>query len=586
VVHHRLTFIFIMAGTDETGAGSAFNEAEPSTTASAAPTSMSPPPPVAAADRERVVIVVSGKDHPGITSAIMAAVARAGVDILDVRQTSVRRRLTLAVELEVGMDARSQSVFRELLLAAKKVGTKIDFDIPESGRSLPSVSPTSGAQAASTSDTRVRRLSPCFPSTNYVLTLLSAEAVPPRFLQSLGELLEARGFSTDKITRLSRRQLRSLELSISHAPGAGRRSGALAELLAVEADGTNWRDVGAPAGNPTTAPVSGVAPSGDGAAGDAGGGDDLDSSAWALDDPDAVGTDVDVGDSVHGFNAEAMADFRSALYTFGKSQGVDVALQAESVLRRSKRLVVMDMDSTLIQQEVIDELARHAGVYEAVRDITHAAMGGGLDFNESLRQRVALLAGTPATAFRHVIDNLVYTDGAHELCRSLKKLGYRLAVISGGFTAITEHVRKELGLNYDYANQLEVGEDGRFTGRTVGPIVNAQRKADLLMTIAQQERISLNQVIAIGDGANDLPMLAVAGLGIAFNAKPAVQEAATFRINQRSLESVLYLLGFSEDDQQELSGRPQPVVPRVPPPVPTTERAGGAANGRGVVASA
>jgi len=583
-VHHRLTLIFIMAGTHKAGARSAFNEAEPSAMTSAAPTGMSPPPPVAAADRERVVIVVSGKDHPGITSAIMAAVARAGVDILDVRQTSVRRRLTLAVELEVGMDARSQSVFRELLLAAKKVGTKIDFDIPESGRSLPSVSPTPDAQAA-TSDTRVRRLSPGFPSNNYVLTLLSAESVPPRFLQSLGELLEARGFSTDKITRLSRRQLRSLELSISHAPGDGRRGGALAVLLAAEADGTSWRDVGASAGNPTTAPVSGVATSGDGAAGDAGGSDDLDSSAWVLDDPDAVGTEVEVGDSVHGFNAEAMADFRSALYTFGKSQGVDVALQAESVLRRSKRLVVMDMDSTLIQQEVIDELARHAGVYEAVRDITHAAMGGGLDFNESLRQRVALLAGTPATAFRHVIDNLVYTDGAYELCRSLKKLGYRLAVISGGFTAITEHVRKELGLNYDYANQLEVGEDGCFTGRTVGPIVNAQRKADLLMTIAQQERISLNQVIAIGDGANDLPMLAVAGLGIAFNAKPAVQEAATFRINQRSLESVLYLLGFSEDDQQELSGRPQRVVPPAPPPVPTTERAGVATNGRGVASA-
>eukprot|EP00168_Porphyra_purpurea_P012128 TRINITY_DN3151_c0_g1_i2.p1 TRINITY_DN3151_c0_g1~~TRINITY_DN3151_c0_g1_i2.p1 ORF type:complete len:600 (-),score=239.46 TRINITY_DN3151_c0_g1_i2:313-2028(-) len=571
-----------MAGTHEIGAGSAVNEAEPPTMAPTAPSGVAPPPPVTAADRERVVIVVSGKDHPGITSAIMSAVARAGVDILDVRQTSVRRRLTLAVELEVGMDARSQSVFRELLLAAKKVGTKIDFDIPESGRTLPAVSPSSAAEAAAASEPLVRRLSPGVPATNYVLTLLSAEAVPPRFLQSLGELLEARGFSTDKITRLSRRQLRSLELSISQAPGGGRQSGALAEIRAAEADGTGWRTFGAPAGDSAADPAA----SGDGAAGGGGGGDDLDASAWALDDPDAVGTkEVDVGDSVHGFNGQAMADFRSALYTFGKSQGVDVALQAESVLRRSKRLVVMDMDSTLIQQEVIDELARHAGVYEAVRDITHAAMGGGLDFNESLRQRVALLAGTPATAFRHVIDNLVYTDGAHELCRSLKKLGYRLAVISGGFTAITEHVRKELGLNYDYANQLEVGADGCFTGRTVGPIVNAQRKADLLMTIAQQERISLNQVIAIGDGANDLPMLAVAGLGIAFNAKPAVQEAATFRINQRSLESVLYLLGFSEDDQQELSGRPQQAPPRASPPVPTVERAGVAANGRGAASA-
>ncbi|KAK1869332.1 hypothetical protein I4F81_011810 [Pyropia yezoensis] len=370
----------------------------------------------------------------------MEAVARAGVDILDVRQTS--------------------SVFRELLLAAKRVGCKIDFDIPEGGRSLPppplpsSSSPPSGPAAVD---------SPCGDEG------------------AGGEKEEGR------------------KARAASAPSTGLAPGAAVPRLTPGVTPTNY--------------------------------------VLTL------------------LSAEA---FRSALYTFGKSQGVDVALQTESVLRRSKRLVVMDMDSTLIQQEVIDELARHAGVYEAVRDITHAAMGGGLDFNESLRQRVALLAGTPATAFRHVIDNLVYTDGAHELCRSLKKLGYRLAVISGGFTAITEHVRKELGLHYDYANQLEVGADGCFTGRTVGPVVNAQRKADLLMTIAQQERISLNQVIAVGDGANDLPMLAVAGLGIAFNAKPAVQAAASFRINQRSLGAVLYLLGFSEDDQLELSGRPRP----------------------------
>lgn len=244
---------------------------------------------------------------------------------------------------------------------------------------------------------------------------------------------------------------------------------------------------------------------------------------------------------------------RKALFALGKTASVDVALQAESVLRRSKRLVVFDMDSTLIQQEVIDELARYAGVYEAVRDLTHEAMSGKLDFRQSLAARVQLLRGTDVSVFDDVIANLIYTPGAKTLCRTLKRLGYRLAVISGGFTRVTSHVRHQLGLDYDYANTLEE-KNGKFTGKTIGPIVSAQRKADLLMAIAQRERITLDQVIAIGDGANDLPMLGTAGLGIAFNAKPAVQEAASFRINQTSLTNVLYLLGFSEKDQEELNG--------------------------------
>lgn len=244
---------------------------------------------------------------------------------------------------------------------------------------------------------------------------------------------------------------------------------------------------------------------------------------------------------------------RKDLFAIGRSYGLDVALQAESVLRRSKRLVVFDMDSTLIQQEVIDELARYAGVYDEVCAITNRAMMGEIDFRESLAQRCALLAGAPAHLFDKVIANLHYTPGAKQLCRTLKRLGYRLAVISGGFTRVTAHVRNELGLDYDYANQLEE-VDGVFTGRTVGPVVSAQRKADLLMTIAQLENVTLDQVIGIGDGANDLPMLGTAGVGIAFNAKPAVQEAARFRINQSSLRTVLYLLGISEQDQEELNG--------------------------------
>lgn len=249
-----------------------------------------------------------------------------------------------------------------------------------------------------------------------------------------------------------------------------------------------------------------------------------------------------------------LATLRAELFGLGRANGFDVAVQRESVLRRTKRLVVFDMDSTLIQQEVIDELAKHAGVGEQVKQITEEAMRGKLDFAQSLARRVALLKGMNESVFDKVIANLNYTKGAKVLTKTLKRLGYRMAVISGGFTRVTEHVRRELGLDYDYANVLEVGSDRCFTGKTIGPVVTAQRKADLLATIAQTEQITLDQCIAVGDGANDLPMLGTAGLGIAFNAKPAVQEAAQFRINTPSLAAVLYLLGFSQEEQEVLSG--------------------------------
>ena len=239
------------------------------------------------------------------------------------------------------------------------------------------------------------------------------------------------------------------------------------------------------------------------------------------------------------------------LLSAGAELGVDIAVQKESLNRRAKRLVVMDMDSTLIQIEVIDELARLAGVGAQVAEITHRAMNGELDFQSALRERVALLVGLPATALEEVYRTIPFTPGAKTLVRILKRLGFRTAVISGGFTFFTDRLKEELGLDYAFANGLEIA-DGKVSGRITGAVVDGARKAQLLEEIARREGIALDQTIAIGDGANDLPMLGRAGLGIAFNAKARVREEADTHINQQSLDSILYLLGLSEWEMAEL----------------------------------
>lgn len=243
---------------------------------------------------------------------------------------------------------------------------------------------------------------------------------------------------------------------------------------------------------------------------------------------------------------------RKLLHT-GATVGVDIAVQKESLYRRAKRLVVMDMDSTLIQVEVIDELARVAGVGEQVAEITERAMNGELDFSGALRERVALLKGLKAEALEQVYRNIPLTPGARNLVTILKRLGFKTAVISGGFQFFTDRLKADLGLDYAYANGLEI-VDGIVTGQVAGTIVDGARKAQLLEEIAAKEGITLDQTIAIGDGANDLPMLGRAGLGIAFNAKARVREQADFHINQQNLDSILYLLGLSEREMAEIAG--------------------------------
>lgn len=248
------------------------------------------------------------------------------------------------------------------------------------------------------------------------------------------------------------------------------------------------------------------------------------------------------------------ADMRRQFLDIAQRLDIDIAFQRDNAWRRNRRLVAFDMDSTLIDGEVIDELARLAGVGEQVAAITEAAMRGELDFKESFRRRVALLKGLDAAAMQQVIAGIPLTEGAEKLITTLKTLGYKTAILSGGFTFMGQHLQQRLGIDYVYANELETA-DGKVTGNVVGAIVDGQRKADLLRDIAGKEGISLEQVIAVGDGANDLPMLSIAGLGIAFRAKPLVRASARQAISTLGLDGILYLLGVRDRDRTELTAR-------------------------------
>nr|WP_315219447.1 phosphoserine phosphatase SerB [uncultured Flavobacterium sp.] len=224
---------------------------------------------------------------------------------------------------------------------------------------------------------------------------------------------------------------------------------------------------------------------------------------------------------------------------------VDISFQEDNIYRRNRRLVCFDMDSTLIQAEVIDELAELHGVGEQVKAITEAAMNGEIDFNESFKKRMALLEGLSEDVLQTVAENLPITKGAHRLMKALKYYGYKTAILSGGFTYFGHYLQKELGIDYVHANQLEI-KDGKLTGKYLGEIVDGIKKAEYLRAISEKEGIHINQTIAVGDGANDLPMLNLAGLGIAFHAKPKVKENAASSISSLGLDGVLYLLGYHD----------------------------------------
>jgi phosphoserine phosphatase len=240
-----------------------------------------------------------------------------------------------------------------------------------------------------------------------------------------------------------------------------------------------------------------------------------------------------------------LLDMRRRFMEISQQTGIDISFHVDNIYRRNRKLVVFDMDSTLIQAEVIVELAKLAGVGDQVEAITEATMRGEIDFKESFRRRVALLKGLPEEHLARLTRELPLTEGADLVAKTLKGLGYKLGILSGGFRFVGEYLKERLGFDYLYANELDI-RDGVVTGEVVGDIVDGEKKAELLRKLAEKENIALEQTIAVGDGANDLPMISIAGLGVAFNAKPIVRQKAANTISSVGLDGLLYLIGIHD----------------------------------------
>ncbi len=398
--------------------------------------------------REIVLINITGKDKPGLTSSLTNVLAQYDVTILDIGQAVIHDYLSLGILVEIPSTHKSASILKDLLFEAHKLNIQIRFSAID--------------------DTSYEQWAAEYGQQRRIITLLGRRLTAVQ-LSKVAAVLAANKLNIDIITRLAG------HISLEHPESLPK---ACVQFT-----------------------VSGK-----------------------LDNP---------------------ARLRASLLEISEHTGIDISFHIDSIYRHARRLVVFDMDSTLIQEEIIDVLAQEAGVGERVADITTRAMGGEIDFKESFIQRVALLKGLDETVLARVADDLVLTEGVERVISTLKGLGYKIGIISGGFDYFGEHLQKKLGLDYVFANVLEI-ENGHVTGHVTGDIIDGPKKAEILKTIATVESINLQQTVAVGDGANDLPMLSVAGLGIAFHAKRVVKENARESISSVGLDGLLYLMGISE----------------------------------------
>jgi len=395
-----------------------------------------------------LLITLTGKDRPGVTSSVFTTLAAFGVEVLDIEQIVLRRRLVLGVLVTAPRDWKALRAAMDRV--ADQLGMQVDVD-------------------RGTGDNRNR------PEGRSHVTVLGIPLRPMVVAAIAGRIADM-GANIDRIERMARYPITAIDLHVSGA------------------------------------------------------------------DPDRL---------------------RVVLSEEAARQSVDIAVQSANLLRRGMRLIVMDVDSTLVQGEVIEMLAEHAGCLPEVAELTDAAMNGELDFEQSLRDRVALLKGLDAGALDLVYDGLALAPGARTMVRTLKRLGYRFAIVSGGFSQITDRIAADLGIDFAAANELEV-VDGKLTGKIVGDVIDRAGKAAALKRFAVEVGVSQAATIAIGDGANDLDMLSAAGLGIAFNAKPLVQQAADTAVNVPYLDAIIYLLGISREEVEAADAEMGIVTPAPP----------------------